>query len=123
MQPNDIESIINGVSGGDFDVFAGVAPEMARKLQLQQARDEEERQTVAAAWARFYEDPAGRKALEALFDTTLRRATYFAALGTDALQIAVYGSFREGQNSVAHEIARQISRGLADDKGPTPRET
>jgi hypothetical protein len=124
MQPNSIEDIISGAASGGWDWFEKASPEaMARRLKVTQERDADDGRVIAAAWARFYNSEDGRMALDRLFDTTLRRAVYFANLEIDMQAMAVYGALREGQNSLAHEIARQISIGQADEEGPKPRDT
>lgn len=93
---------------------------MQEVLDVSKKRSEEESRAVASAWSDFAKTPAGKKALNALFDRTLRRTVFFASLGLDVQSMAVYGAFREGQNAVAHEIARQI--GIGRDEETKPRD-
>ncbi|TPW33237.1 hypothetical protein FJU08_01340 [Martelella alba] len=120
MKAQDLEQIVKGAANGDWSWFESADPSVKRAMDLKQARDAEDQKTIASAWARFADSPDGRKALERLFDTTLRRAVYFATLGLEPSSMAVFGAFREGQNSVAHEIARQI--GLAENEAVKPRD-
>lgn len=124
FSPSTIEDIIKGISDGGFDPHStGAVTEAAKQVQLQRARSAEDAKTIAHAWARFYETPDGRMALDQLFDTTLRRTAYFAQLGIPLDQVALYGALREGQNGVAQMIARLISIGRGDDQQVKPRET
>ncbi|MET3601045.1 hypothetical protein [Martelella mangrovi] len=111
MQPLDIESIISGASEGGWDWFKQANERVKKDIDLKQKRAAEDQRAIASAWARFYNSPDGRKALEAMFDVTLRRAVYMATAGWDPATMATYGAFREGQNSLAHDIARHISAG------------
>lgn len=121
MQAQSLESIISGAAGGGHEWFDQVDARLRSKLDLQQAKESEDARVISAAWARFADSADGRKALERLFDTTLRRTVFFVQLGLDAQSMAVFGAFREGQNAVAYEIARQI--GLGNAEAVTPRET
>lgn len=121
MQPQSIENIIAGAAKGGWDWFEQADPAVAAALNVDQAKAAEDAKSVASAWARFYRSPDGRKALDLLFDTTLRRTVFFAQLGLDPMSMAVFGAFREGQNALAHEIARQI--GLGNAERVKPRET
>ncbi len=121
MQPFSLEQIIGSAATGGWDWFNAVPEHVRRALETAQAKDAEDGRTIAAAWARFYESPDGRRALEALFDSTLRRTTFFVNLGLDPMSMATFGAFREGQNALAHEIARQIGLGMAEPV--KPRET
>ncbi|TCT34644.1 hypothetical protein [Martelella mediterranea] len=111
MKPQDIEGIISGAASGGWDWFEQADEKTQQALKIQQEKDAEDARAIASAWARFYNSPDGRKALESMFDVTLRRAVYFATAGWDPATMATYGAFREGQNSLAQEIARQISLG------------
>lgn len=121
FSPQDFERIISGAAGGGWDWFAKTDASVQDALDVKQAKEGEDSRAISAAWARFAESPDGRKALERLFDTTLRRTVYFASLGLDPMSMAVFGAFREGQNALAHEIARQI--GLGNQEAIQPRET
>lgn len=121
MKAQSIEDLIEGAAAGGHEWFSAVDERIRSKLELKQAKDSEDAKTIAAAWARFADEPDGRKALERLFDTTLRRTVFFVQLGLDPQSMAVFGAFREGQNAVAYEIARQI--GLGNAEAVTPRET
>ena len=118
MIANSFEDILASAKTGGWG-FLEQAPEAVRKQQeTQQKLREEDRKAIARAWYEFSESPEGRKALELLFDTTLRRATYYAHLGLEPGTVAMYGAFREGQNAVAQEIARQIAAGMGEDVKP-----
>lgn len=114
MQPHDIEGIISGARDGGWDFFNGAPDQVKAALDVDQSRAAEDAAAISSAWARFYKSRDGRKALEKLFDTTLRRTVFFAALGLDLNSMAVFGAMREGQNALAHEIARQIGLGLQE---------
>lgn len=118
---NDIEDIIGGAAAGGWEWFAQVDPKIRELVEVRQARAEEDARAIAHAWAAFYETPGGRKALEFLFSSTLRRTVFFVQLGLDPMSMATWGAFREGQNALAHEIARQIARGRGDQQ-PKPRD-
>lgn len=120
MQPQDFQNIIEGAAGKGWDWFEQADSSIREKLGVQQAKEDGDAKAIAAAWARFADSPDGRKALERLFDTTLRRTVFFAALGLDPASMAVFGAFREGQNAVAHEIARQI--GIGNQEAVQPRD-
>jgi expansin (peptidoglycan-binding protein) len=121
MQPNSMQDIISSAASGGWDWFEKADPSIRKALDVQQERASADAQAVSAAWARFYLSPDGQKALETLFNTTLRRTVFFAALGLDPMSMAVFGAMREGQNAVAHEIARQI--GLGMNEAVKPRDT
>ncbi|MGI2031948.1 hypothetical protein ACRQ1B_06100 [Rhizobium panacihumi] len=117
----DLQSIIGSAGKGGWEWFEQADPSVKTALDVRQEKDAEDAKTIASAWARFYESPDGKKALERLFDTTLRRTVFFVQLGLDPASMATFGAFREGQNALAHEIARQIARGNAE--AIQPRET
>lgn len=117
----ELEHLLSAAGTG-WDFFDGVPDAIRKRVELQDAKSEEDRRIVSAAWAAFAETPGGRKALEALFDTTLRRTVYFVNLGQEPGAMAMWGAFREGQNAVAHAIAVQISRGRETDEQPKPRD-
>lgn len=121
MQAQSFQNIVEGASNSGWDWFNQVDPSVRDKLDVRQSKDAEDNKAIASAWARFADSPDGRKALEKLFDTTLRRTVYFAALGLDPSSMAVFGAMREGQNAVAQEIARQIA--LGNQEAIQPRET
>ncbi|MGN8170482.1 hypothetical protein [Agrobacterium sp. 22117] len=120
MNVNSLQDIINAASTGGWDFVEGVNPEAKKALTIQQAKDAEDQKSIARAWARFARSSDGKKALEQLFDTTLRRTVFFTSLGLDPMSMAVFGAFREGQNALAHEIARQI--GLGNSEATKPRD-
>lgn len=123
MRPGDLERIIGAAAAGGWDWFDQIPDTKVRAaLELKRAKTAEDRRTIAAAWAEFAATPGGRMALQALFDATLNRTVFFVGLGTDAQSMAMFGAFREGQNALAQEIARQIAAGREDDP-PKPRET
>lgn len=113
-----IESLLANAAGGGWDWFQGAESKIRQAIELDQAKREEDARTIASAWADFYATPGGRMALELLFDTTLRRTVFFVSLGLPSDQAAAFGFFREGQNAVAQEIARQISAGLGETTKP-----
>lgn len=121
LSPQDFQSIVSGAKDGGWEWFQQADPSVKRALDVQQEKDTQDTQAISSAWARFADTPDGRKALERLFDTTLRRTVFFVHLGLDPQSMATFGAFREGQNAVAHEIARQIARGNAE--AIQPRET
>lgn len=118
---NSLEDIIGAAARGGWEWFDQVTPDVKQAIETRRNLADEERKAVARAWADFYKSPGGRKALEHLFDATLRRTVFFVQLGLAVEQFAFWGAFREGQNSLAHEIARQIAEGLGED-GPPPRD-
>lgn len=121
--PGDLERILAGAAGDGWNMIEQVAdPKIQARLKLVMAKREEDAKTIAQAWARFASTPDGAMALDALFSTTLLRTTYFVGLGTDALQVAQFGAFREGQNALAHEIARQVVKGRDTDEQLKPRD-
>lgn len=121
MNAQSMQQIIEGAAKGGWEWFDQINPDAKAALDVQQSKDTEDGRTIAAAWARFYRSPDGKRALERLFDTTLRRTVFFVQLGLDAQSMATFGAFREGQNALAHEIARQI--GLGNAERVKPRET
>lgn len=120
MRAHDFQSIIQAAGRGGWDFLDGVNPDVRNALDVKQSRENEDAEAIARAWARFARSPDGKKALERLFDTTLRRTVFFVQLGLDAQSMATFGAFREGQNALAHEIARQI--GLGNHEKVKPRE-
>lgn len=120
MQPQSFQNIVEGAADQGWDWFKQVDPAIREKLGVHQAKDDADSKAIAAAWARFAGTADGQKALEKLFDTTLRRTVFFASLGLDPTSMAVFGAFREGQNAVAHEIARQI--GIGNQEAVKPRD-
>lgn len=121
MTPQSLEEIINSARHEGWEFFDKVDERLAGKLDVSQEKDVADARAIADAWAAFYHSPEGRKALERLFDTTLRRTVFFVSLGLDPQSMATFGAFREGQNALAYEIARQIGRGMAE--AVKPRET
>lgn len=121
FSPQDLQEVISGASQGGWEWFEQADPSLKRAMDIQQERDSEDAKAIARAWARFARSSDGKKALERLFDTTLRRTVFFVQLGLDPMSMAVFGAFREGQNALAHEIARQIS--LGNQEAIKPRET
>lgn len=121
ISAQDFQSIVSGASGAGWDWFDQVDAKTKAAVDVSQSKGAEDDKTIALAWARFARSPDGRKAIERLFDTTLRRTVYFISLGIDPASMTAFGCFREGQNALAHEIARQIGRGNAE--RVKPRET
>lgn len=119
---NSLEDIVGGAAKGGWEWFDQVDPGIRDRVDVRRQLADEERKAVSRAWADFYKMPGGQKALEHLFDATLRRTVFFVQLGLPADQFAFWGAFREGQNALAHEIARQIAAGLGED-APKPRDT
>jgi hypothetical protein len=118
MNPNDFEKVISNAKSGGWDWFENLDQKVQGALSLEQERAAEDRRAILHAWAEFARSPGGRKALDQLFDVTLRRTVYFASLGMDAHSMAVFGAFREGQCSVAHMIARMVAAGSGEDTKP-----
>jgi hypothetical protein len=103
--PNSLEDIVSSAAKGGWEWFDAADDRIKDKLELQQAKDGADARVIAEAWARFYNSPDGRMALELLFDTTLRRTVFFVQLGLPPDQVVAFGAFREGQNALAHAIA------------------
>jgi len=118
----DFETIVSSAARGGWDWFNQITdPATRKKLDVEQARNEEEAKAISRAWADFAASPEGRKALDRLFDTTLRRTVWFVNLSGDMQAMAAFGCFREGQNALAQEIARQIAIGRGE--AAKPRDT
>ncbi|CAN7376030.1 hypothetical protein LJR231_002260 [Phyllobacterium sp. LjRoot231] len=117
----NMQKIIEGAAKGGWDWFEQADPEIQKRLGLVQEKESDDSKAIAHAWAHFAATPGGAKALQALFDRTLNRTVFFVQLGLDIQSMAVFGAFREGQNALAHEIARQIALGMNDDQ-PKPRD-
>lgn len=115
FNPNSLEDILGSAANGGWDWFDSVPEHVRKAVESQRKLSDADARAIDAAWREFYETPGGRKALEALFESTLRRTTFFVNLGLDIQSMAVFGAFREGQNALAHEIARRIARGMGDD--------
>lgn len=122
MNPNGFDDIIQRMMTGGWDALEGVSSEVRRRVALEDERSADEKRVINAAWARFAASEDGRRALEALFDVTLRRTVFFVNLNLPPDQVLAWGAFREGQNALAHAIARAIAEGQGDDP-PKPRET
>lgn len=114
----DLQEIIAGAAKGGWEWFDQVDPKVRDALDVAMGKQDEDRKAIAHAWADFAATPGGEKALKALFATTLERTVYFVNLGLDIQSMAVFGAFREGQNALAQEIARQIARGQGEDIPP-----
>lgn len=114
MKPNDFEKLIGGAAKGGWEWFDQFQDDVKDKVTLEQDRTEDKRKAIAVAWSDFAKTPGGEKALDALFDVTLRRAVFFTSLGVDPMSVAQFGAFREGQNSVAQTIALMIAAGRGD---------
>lgn len=115
FNPASIEDILRQAGSTGWDFFDQLDDETKRRAELEKARAMEENAAICHAWAEFYRDEGGRKALETLFDSTLRRTTWYASLGLPVDQMVAYGAFREGQNAFAYAIARCIAKGMGDD--------
>ncbi|MFZ1963450.1 MAG: hypothetical protein WAU78_08270 [Roseiarcus sp.] len=90
-----------------------------RKGDAEAKAASERGQRVAANLARLYaSDPAFSEALDFLLDSTLRRATFTAALGLDPMQAYAFGVFREGQNSFATALLKLIAIGRKERPEP-----
>lgn len=111
----EMEDILRGARSGGWEWFDELDPKVRDLVEVKQAKAEEDRRTIAQAWAEFSRTPGGRKALEHLFATTIDRTVFFVQLGLDPMSMAVFGAFREGQNALAHEIRRQIAAGSGDE--------
>lgn len=118
MQPNSLEDIIAAAGASGWEWFEAAPKAVKDQFEKRQQLAVEEARAVGRAWAEFYNSPGGRRALEHMFDTTLRRTVFFATMGVDMQSMATFGAFREGQNALAHEIARQINIGLAEEVKP-----
>lgn len=122
-QPFDLEQTIASAAQSGWDWFDQIPDDAIKsRVKLEMARRTEDKRAIAAAWARFADSPDGRLALEALFDTTLRRTVFFANLGQEPLAMATWGAFREGQNALAQAIALQIAAGRETEEQPKPRD-
>lgn len=115
FNPADLESLIARAQSDGWGFFDGLDDETKKRADVEKARQMEENAAICQAWADFYRSEGGRKALETLFDATLRRTTWFSQIGVPMDQMAVFGAFREGQNAFAHAIARCIAKGMGDD--------
>jgi hypothetical protein len=115
FKPNSLEDILSGAASGGWEWFDQLPDTVKKQMETRQAISRDEARAVARAWREFYESPGGKKALELLFDSTLRRTSYFVNLGQEPTAMAVFGAFREGQNALAQEIARQIAAGLEEE--------
>ncbi len=118
MEANPFEAIIANAGKAGWEWFEQAPAAVREQLEISQTRNVEDGKAIARAWARFARSPDGKKALEALFDKTLRRTVFFTQLGLDPASMANWGAFREGQNALAHEIARQIGLGNAEKVKP-----
>lgn len=119
----DIEDLIRQAGSSGWDFFEKLEPDVRKKIEPVLAKQEADKRTIASAWARFASDPDGAMAIQALLDTTIFRTTWFVDLGTDPAAMTAFGTFREGQNALAHAIVRQIAAGRDNpDDEPTPRE-
>lgn len=114
----DLQEIINGAAKGGWEWFDQVDPKVKELLTTAMGKADEDSKAIARAWADFAATPGGEKALKVLFAKTLERTVYFVQLGGDIQSMAVFGAFREGQNALAQEIARQIARGQGEDIPP-----
>lgn len=122
-QPYSLEHILASAGADHAELFSNIVdPAIRKRVELDLAKRTADQQTIAGAWARFVASPDGRMALEALFDTTLRRTVYFVNLGQDMAAMATWGAFREGQNSLAQAIAAKIAEGQNTDDKPKPRD-
>lgn len=114
----DLQDLISSANSAGWEWFGGVDEKVQEALNLDQEKSDQDRAAIAKAWADFAETPGGQKALQQLFDNTLLRTVFFVSLGLDPQSMAVYGAFREGQNSVAHLIARLIAEGRGETTKP-----
>ena len=119
--PGNFQDII-ARAGVDLEHLFDVKPEVKRRIEITNAKNAEDARMIAAAWADFAATPQGEKALQALFDATLNRVVFSVNLGQDAQTMTMWGCFREGQNALAYEIARQISVGRNPEDQPKPRD-
>lgn len=120
--PGMLEDIISRAGSSGWDFFDKLPDDIRQRVELQQAKVTEDRETIARAWANFASTPDGQKALQAMFDQTINRTVFFVNLSQDPAAMAMWGCFREGQNALAHEIARQIARGRQSEEQPKPRD-
>jgi hypothetical protein len=119
----DLETVLASFKGGGWDALEGVSPEVADRLKLDKERDKEKERIIASAWARFAASPDGKIALQAFLDSTLNRTVFFTNLQLPPEQTAIWGAFREGQNSVASLVLAAIAKGRGDVVQHKPRET
>lgn len=117
-----LEDIIAQAAGAGWDWFDGIDPRIRKAVELKQAENTDRARQVNAGWAKMMADPDGRVALEEMFSTTIRRASFMVQLGLTSDQIGVFGSFREGQNALAWAIARHVAAGQGKPL-PKPRDT
>lgn len=121
--PVSFEDIVKGASTGGWDWFKNVDPQVRQAVEIKKANAAAEQRAIDVAWAQFAATAGGRKALDQLFDSTLRRTVFFAQLGLPLDQMAVFGALREGQNALAQEIARHIAAGRGSTtRKPKPRD-
>lgn len=120
-RPGALEDVLARTNEG-WGFFEGLPEHVRKLLEPAKAKDDEDRKLVAAAWAEFAESEGGRLALQHMFDSTLNRTVFFVNLGQEPQAMAMWGCFREGQNALAHEIARQIAIGRNPENAPNPRE-
>lgn len=116
-----LQDIIASAASDGWDFFKQADPKVRDLMQVKREQAEQDQKAIDRAWAEFARTPGGEKALMQLFQATLRRTVYFAQLGLDIQSMAVWGAFREGQNALAHEIARRIARGQGEVE-PKPRD-
>lgn len=114
---SDMERLAQGQDWSMFDaldpaVRSGVDPRIAEE------EDKLKRQRISAAAAKIFSTPEGELVLETILDKTLRRTTYFAMLGIDPMQAAMFGAFREGQNALMTEILRLVAEGRGEPQPP-----
>lgn len=116
-----LEEIISGAARADWSWFEQLDPQVKSAVALQREEDKDKIERIAKAWAKFAATADGAEALEAMFASTLDRTVWFVQLGEDVNPHGKWGYFREGQNSLAHEIRRQIAAGRGKPK-PKPRD-
>jgi hypothetical protein len=107
-------------SGQDWSMFDALDPAVKDGVDPRIAKQEQEleRQRISSAAARIFSTPEGELVLDAILDKTLRRTCYFAMLGIDPGQVAMFGAFREGQNALVTEILRLIAEGRGEPQPP-----
>lgn len=116
-----LQGLIGDAAKSGWEWFDQADEKLRRNLDVRQGLESEDGKAIARAWADFAATPGGEKALLALHRTTLGRTVFFVHLGLAIDQFAAFGSFREGQNSLAHAIFRLIAKGQ-NEEGPPPRD-
>lgn len=115
-----LSKMIQMAQAQDWSAFDALDPALRSEVDPRVAAQEEDlkRQRIAAAAAKIFTSPEGELVLETILDKTLRRSSFFAMLGIDPMQVAMFGAFREGQNALVTEILRLIAEGRGEPQPP-----